>query len=235
MTKLFYFLALLICGVGPSFAAESSTYNFSWLDPEKEVYVLQNRKFRKKRRVFISGGGGMGLSGSFVDSRFWQARAGFFFGEEYGLGFLYSHNFGTANEAADTLDRNDIFPFRRLVKNYRGALFLWSPFYSKTNFFNKIFYYDFIIGLGVAELNEVNNAESFELYNGRKVEGADITDRSESHRGPLIDLEIKFYITKWINLSLNANAVFYQAKNGHDTDTVWYHNWDLGAHLGFML
>ena len=40
-------------------------------------------------------------------------------------------------------------------------MLLWAPFYSKANFFNKIFYYDFIIGIGYAELDDANNRRAF--------------------------------------------------------------------------
>jgi hypothetical protein len=36
------------------YSSEGSTYSFDWLDPDKEVYVLQNRKFRKDNTPFQS-------------------------------------------------------------------------------------------------------------------------------------------------------------------------------------
>ena len=36
-------------------AADDDEYNFSWLDPDKKIYVLQNRKYRKAGRVMFSG------------------------------------------------------------------------------------------------------------------------------------------------------------------------------------
>ena len=72
-------LVTCVVGWGGLVAGESSTYDFSWLDPDKEVYVLQNRKFRKKRSLFVSGGGGKTLSGAFVDSNSITGAHGIFF------------------------------------------------------------------------------------------------------------------------------------------------------------
>src|SRR5690606_16916020 len=113
------------------FAAEGDTYNFSWLDPDKEVYVLQSRKFRKNGRAYVNAGGGITTSGAFVSAKNIQGRAGYFFKEEWGFEFLYSMNSGSENETAKSV-RNEgssgSVPFRRIVDKYYGAMIMWSPF-----------------------------------------------------------------------------------------------------------
>ena len=42
--------------------SDDDEFNFSWLDPDKKVYVLQNRKYRKKNRFAIFLTGGLNLS-----------------------------------------------------------------------------------------------------------------------------------------------------------------------------
>ena len=224
---LFYLFLIFIMLGRESYSGESSTYNFSWLDPDKEVYVLQNRKFRKKRSLFLKAGFGKSLSGSFVDSTQIQARAGFFFKEEYGMGVLYSKNNGKANEASGTLKSIYSTPFRRITQDYQGFMFLWAPFYSKSNFFNKVFYYDFIIGLGYGKLNEVNNKATI-------VETKFLPEEKASHSGPLVDLELNFFITRYLSTSLNANAIYYKAQN-KDKKKVWYNHWDLTLSMGLTL
>ena len=210
------------------YANESSIYNFSWLDPEKEVYVLQNRKFRKKRRVFISGSFGRGLSGVFTSSTQFQGRAGFFFKEDYGISFLYSKNNSKKNSGAiDSLYTGNN-PFLRLIDSYRGALFLWSPFYSKGNFFNQVFYYDFIVGLGYVELSEITNRDTINDIEGE-------ANTNASHMGPLIDLEIKFFVNRSFNININATSVHYKDKNIDGYKEYWYNNWDLSIGLGIIL
>ena len=208
---------------------------FSWLDPDKEVYVLQNRKFRKKRSLFVSGGGGKTLSGAFVKSTQLQVRMGFFFKEEYGMGLLYSKNKGKKNTTAESVYANNSIPFHRIVEDYQGAMFLFSPFYSKANFFNQIFYYDFIIGLGYGKLNESNNRG--ELNNRGKLNEEEPLRTKESHNGPLMDLGLKFFITPYLSTSLNANAFYYQAKSGKKDNSkeIWYSHWDLTLSVGLTL
>ena len=144
-------------------AGESDTYNFSWLDPDKEVYVLQNRRYRKANRLHVYAGVGKTLSGAFVDSSNIQGRAGHYFMEEYGFEVIYSKNSGKENTTAANVRDNGSGtgsrPFRRIVDTYYGGMFLWSPFYSKINTFNTIIYYDWIFGAGIGKIKESNNAD----------------------------------------------------------------------------
>ena len=73
-------------------AGEKSTYSFSWLDSDKEVYVLQNRRFSKQGRMHLNAGYGMTLSGAFVDATSIQGKVGFFLTEEIGLEVMYAKN-----------------------------------------------------------------------------------------------------------------------------------------------
>ena len=73
-------------------SSEEDLYAFSWLDQDKEVYVLQNRKFRKDDSFYLSAGGGITTSGAFVNAFTLQTKAGYFFKEDWGLEFLFSKN-----------------------------------------------------------------------------------------------------------------------------------------------
>ena len=71
MTKQTSFWVMALVGMLLStslMASESSLYDFSWLDKDKEVYVLQNRQFHKKGTMNLALGGGMTVSGAFVDA-----------------------------------------------------------------------------------------------------------------------------------------------------------------------
>ena len=109
-------------------------------------------------------GGGITTSGAFVDSTVIQGRAGYFFREEWGFELVYSMNNGDENATAKSVRSEGTagsIPFRRIVDNYMGGMILWSPFYAKINTFNQIIYVDWIIGLGVAKLEETNNQVEF--------------------------------------------------------------------------
>ena len=139
-----------------SLAGEGSTYNFSWLDKDKEIHVLQNRKYRKKHNIFIHAGGGFTASGAFTKAWILQGEASFFFHEEFGIEGFYTLTNTEENDVTTFLKTNyrDLNPFKREAQNYVGGLLLWSPFYSKINTFNIIVYMDWIFGLGYGTINE---------------------------------------------------------------------------------
>lgn len=212
-------------------AAEDQTYNFSWLDPDKEVYVLQNRKFRKAGRLHISAGAGITTSGPFVDSQTLQTRFGFFFKEEWGAEFIYAKNSGEENDTAALL-RNEggagSVPFRRIVDNYMGGMILWSPFYTKINTFNKIIYLDLILGVGIAKLEETNNQEEF------LTDGINLEETTQSHTGVMWNVGAKFFINERFSLRADLTTIHYQAEVASDTsnEKAWNENFDLALSLG---
>ncbi len=186
-----FFLLTVFVSDNQSFAGESSTYNFSWLDPDKEVYVLQNKKFRKDKKAHLSAGYGMTTNGAFVDANSLQGRVGFFFTEEFGLEFLYAQNSGTENESFKSvlnIGGAGSTPFRRIVENYMGATLIWSPFYAKINTFNSIVYVDWMVGVGYGQLNEKNNREVVRT-------GIPQADIKESHGGVLWFSGLKVFLS----------------------------------------
>lgn len=215
-----------------SHAGTSSTYDFSWLDPDKEVYVLQNRKFKKSGTFHAAVGGGLTLSGPFMDGQAIQAKAGYFFHEEWGVQFVYSKNFGEENDTFDSV-RNiggpGSTPFIRDVKSYMGGMVFWSPFYAKINTFNKILYVDWIIGLGAAKLDDSNNKEIVN-NGGNSGEWAD-----ESHTGLMWGMGLKFYLTSMFHIRLDLITIHYKATKGLTDEEGFYSNYDLGLLFGMNI
>lgn len=229
-------LTILICSLLISvsgLSSEGDTYNFSWLDPDKEVFVLQNRKFRKKLRPYISGGWGFTTSGPFVDSTNLQARIGFFFFEEWGLEAIYSKNSGEENDTALSVrnpGRQGSIPFRRIVEDYMGVMALWSPFYSKINTFNSILYLDWIVGLGVGKITETNNRGEFNSGGT-----SSIKNETNTHTSLMWQLAMKFYVTQNIDARVNLTTVHYKAEKAkiNTSDEAYYSNYDLNFSIGY--
>lgn len=231
--SLLSFSFLIMVSISKVNASEGDTYSFTWLDPDKEVYVLQNRKFRKKNRAHISLGAGITASGAFVDSKNFQGRLGYFFREEWGFEAIYSINNGEENDTASSVRNNGgtgSVPFRRIVDSYMGGMVLWSPFYSKINTFNKIVYVDWIIGLGVAQLEETNNQLELTTFNN------DPTPTTENHTGLMWDIGMKFYLDQNFDAKIDLTAIHYKAdqpnSNG-DTKSSYYSNWDVTFSVGY--
>ena len=210
-------------------AGINDTYDFSWLDPDKEVYVLQNRKFRKVNRAYMYIGGGKTTSGAFVDSNPIQLRGGFFLKEDLGFEVIYSKNLtGEESDAAKAV-RNigggaGSRPFRRIVDNYYGGYLMWSPFYAKINTFNKILYFDWLLGVGAGKLVENNNKEEVAQKNNPQIQTVD-------HTAIMWETGFKLYITKMFDIRTDVTALHYKAEMVSGTET-WYSNYDLTVSLG---
>ncbi len=230
-----FFLSLLITMISFSNtdAAEGDTYSFTWLDQDKEVYVLQNRKFRKDGKFHLNIGAGITTSGAFVDATTFQGRAGYFFKEEWGVELVYAINNGEENATATSVRNpggSGSVPFRRIVDGYVGGMVMWSPFYSKINTFNTIIYMDWMIGLGVASLEETNN---FVEVDSRGVRN---TETTLSHTGLMWDTALKFYLNENFEVRADLTVIHYKADKPVATSTAesdYYSNWDFALSLGY--
>lgn len=230
LSALFLLLSLILST--KLFASEKDIYEFSWLDPDKEVYVLQNRKFRKAGHLHVNAGAGITTSGAFVDSSAIQGRVGYFMTEDFGFEGLYSKNSGKENNTAQGVRSSGpqgtgTTPFRRIVDNYWGAMILWSPFYSKINTFNSIVYMDWIFGVGYAQLKEKNNKLAFQSAALAKQETI------ESHSGIIWEAGMKFYLDQSFSIRADLTAVHYSANNVSTSGTAYKSNYDATVSLGY--
>jgi len=223
-------LFLIISFSSKLHSSEGSTYSFDWLDPDKEVYVLQNRKFRKDGHFYLNLGFAYTFSEAFWDGGTGTLRAGFFFWEEWGLEAVFSAVSGSENTTAESVrgaGGPGSIPFRRITSGYGGLMVWWSPFYSKTNLFNGIVYSDWLIGLGVVSVSDKNNLD--EVATGSPGCCEDI---KETHTGMIFDVAWQFYIwTKW-HLRIDLTSVNYFAE-GVNGDSEHFGTWDLGLSIGY--
>ena len=152
--KIWSGLGLLLLSVfvdvSSSFAAEDNDYNFSWLDPDKKIYVLQNRRYRKAGAPHVYALGGLSLGDNYRTVIQVQPRFSFWFDEEKGMELFYSERFHSQNNLykallASTPSKD---PYIREVKSQIGVLFNWAPWYAKINVFNSILYFDWYFSMG---------------------------------------------------------------------------------------
>jgi len=215
------------------FASEKSVYEFSWLDKDKEIYVLQNRKFRKDGHLYIGATAVKTLSGAFVDSYGGSARAGYFFSEDWGIEFAYGKNTGSENDTAKGVTEQGSYPYYRKVDSYMGAMMMWSPFYSKINTFNQIFYFDWMFGLGAASIRTLDNSRLFANVPDKTLTGENVV-------GVLWNTGLRFYFSESWSLRLDITGLNYKADKSRDvnagnflkTDKI-FSNYDLGLGLNY--
>jgi outer membrane beta-barrel protein len=211
--------------------AEKDLYDFLWLDPDKKVYVLQNKVHKKEHTVYANLGVGLGLSSTFQDTTMLHGNAGFYLTEEWAVEMLYTSYSNKDNEALDNLKRlNGSIPFIRKTKSNYGAIARWSPFYGKINTFNKIFYFDWSFGLGLGKLNTESNAASVATPASANIY------QNESYTSVIAKTELTLHATKNIHINLGLIMNNYKAPgpviNGQSKDKI-RNNLDSILSVGF--
>ncbi len=210
-------------------ASEKSVYDFSWLDKDKEIYVLQNRKYRKDGRLYVGVGGIKTLSGAFVDAYGGNARLGYFFKEDWGVEFLYAKYQGEENDTAKGVKDQGTVPFYRKFDSVMGGLLWWSPFYAKINTFNEIFYFDWMFGAGVAQVTTLDNRNKF-------LPAKPNTLTSENTTGAMWSTALRFHINQAWSLRLDFTGVHYSADrktSNTEGKSQLFSNYDFGLGLMF--
>lgn len=233
MLKKLFLLFFILLTSSFVVASEKSVYEFSWLDKDKEVYVLQNRRFRKVGKIYIGADGVKTISGAFVDSYGGTIRGGYFFSEDWGVEGVFGKNSGSKNDTAKGVEDQQANAFYRKVDTYMGAMAMWSPFYSKINTFNKVFYYDWMFGLGVASVKLLDNRGEF-----NSVTSTTLT--SSSGIGALWNTGLRVYINDSWSLRIDFTGLHVKPEdsdiedNGNSvTTSALFSNYDLGFGLNY--
>ena len=226
---------LLICAFLISitvWANEKSLYEFGWLDNDKEIYVLQNRRYRKVGKTYIGALGVKTTSGAFIDAYGATVRAGYFFREDWGIEGVFGKSSGSKNDAAKGVEDVQSQAFYRKVDTYMGAMAMWSPFYSKINTFNKVFYYDWMFGLGLASVKLMDNRNQFNSTSNSLT--------SSNALGMMWNTGLRVYINDNWSLRIDFTGIHAKPKNEKIEDsgnTVTtssiFSNYDLGVGLNY--
>jgi len=209
-------------------ASEKSIYDFSWLDKDKEIYVLQNRKYRKDGRLYVGLNATKTLSGAFIDQLGGTVRAGYFFKEDWGVEGLFSKYTGSENETAKGVRAQSTVPFYRKFDTVVGGLVWWSPFYAKINTFNEIFYFDWMFGLGVSQISALDNRNKFSTPPSS-------TLTRESIMGATWSTAMRFHINQAWSFRLDFTGTHFNAerKSASKSESQLFSNYDFGAGIIF--
>jgi len=213
-------------------ASEKDLYKFLWLDPDKSVYVLQNKVYRKKKSIYADFGYLKGLSSNFQDTKGFSLSAGYYFTEELALEVMYNSYSNKDNDAYTNLQAiNQSVPFVRRLNSNMAVIALWSPFYGKINTFNKIYYFDWSFGAGVGKLDAESNATTV----SNPTQAANFQE--ESYTSFIGKTKLKFHINKNFHLGLEYINTTYKAPGpqitGQATEDKYRSNSDLIFSIGF--
>lgn len=187
-------------------AAEGDLYDFLWLDPDKQVYVLQNKVYEKKGSFYANIGLLRGLGNEFQDTYGAHISTGYYFHEEWAFEVFAQKYENSNNESYKNLERiNGSVPFVRRLDQLYAAGIVWSPFYGKINTFNKIFYFDWSVGAGLGAIKAESNAK-----NAANPSKADQFE-SEDYTAAILKTSLRFHATENIHLELQYMRTNYKA------------------------
>lgn len=187
-------------------ASEEDLYDFLWLDPDKSVYVLQNKVHKKKRSFYVTGGGIKGISSKYQSTLGGQLKTGYFFTEELAAEVSYSTYNNTNNTTHKNLGKiTGTVPFIRRFNQAATVSAIYAPFYGKINTFNKIFYFDWYFGVGLSYIDAESNS-------GTVLDSATADQfASESYMGVNGKSGLRFHLSEKMFLDLEYSQTMYQA------------------------
>lgn len=236
LTKFFYF-ALPIAASSLSlnaFADNKALYDFKWLDEGEKVYVVQNKEYLKTGRVSVD------LNLMTSDASAYQETLGYggaityYFSENYSLDFTYKIYNNDDNADLDNIRNIDtggggtIKPLIRKIDSAKLLHFNWIPFYGKINTFNRIFFFDWGLGLGVGQFETQGN---YKTFNDRNVP---LTYEKSNDMGMNIRSYFKFFTMSNMTFGFEYNLTGVQTIRSPDgsEDILWYT--DIMASIGYM-
>jgi len=187
-------------------AGEKSLYDFLWLDPDKKVYVLQNKLYKKEHSLYLDIGYASNYTSKFQDTSGISLNGGFYFHEEWGVELFYTKYSNKNNDEFKNIKSiSNVEPFVRRPLSTYGAAIVWSPFYGKINTFNQIFYFDWSFAAGYAQVNTESNLET--------VQNPSIASsyESESMSGAILKTKVKFHATSNVHLGVEYMNTYYMA------------------------
>lgn len=206
MLKLTIAITLLLIITKNIKAGEESLYDFLWLDPDKKVYVLQNKLYKKEKSFYFDVGYLSNMTSKFQDTRGISARAGYYFHEEFGLELAYNQYFSSNNDDFSNVKLiNGAVPFVRRPTSTIAALAIWSPFYGKINTFNQIYYFDWSFGAGYAQVNTESNIKSV------RIDDAPNKYEAKTYSGAALKTKFKFHVSEHVHVGVEYMNTYYMA------------------------
>jgi outer membrane beta-barrel protein len=214
-------------GEGSSSASgsEQGEYSFKWLDPDKKIYVLQNRKFSKANHLHLSVLGGVGLSNSYRSVEVLDPRLSYYFTESWGVEFFYTKSFNSDNNTYKALANSQpgTWPVIRDVQAEYGATLQWVPWYAKINVFNKIIYFDWLFGAGAGMIQTA-------------VSRPQLSSTTQNFTAFNFETGHIYHLTQMTSIRLDLKGSVYRAMAfGTQGDSVWFSNYNLGLGFGLSL
>jgi outer membrane beta-barrel protein len=209
---------------------EDSEYNFNWLDTDKKIYVLQNRKFIKAGRLMLSGMGGPGETNAYRTTYNVGARMAFYPWELLGVEAFYTYFRNVENSTYDALKiaAPNTMPIVREIRAQYGAMVHYVPWYAKINVFNKILYFDWYFSVGAGTVQTA--------LDDRRTANATPSYQEQSLLGYFLGTGHQYHLTRWLTVRADFMSAFYRAPLFGTTGAeTWFSNYQLAFGLGLRI
>jgi outer membrane beta-barrel protein len=205
-------------------------YNFNWLDLDKKIYVIQNRKYLKGGHPVVSAMGGVGFSNPYKTTYNLDPRFAYYINETWGLELFYIFTFNFDNSTLVALGKAapNVMPAIRQIESLMGGMIHYVPWYAKINVFNHILYFDWYFGAGMASVNA--------LVDQRRSAFVAPNYASQSLYAFMLSTGHEYHVTQNLLARIDATCAIYQAPvSGLTGDSTWYSNFNFGLGLGWKL
>jgi outer membrane beta-barrel protein len=199
-------------------------YNFNWLDPEKKIYVLQNRRYLKANRPMLSLLMGPGISNSYRNVFSVEPRFAFYFKEDWGLEVFYAKSYNSNSTTyTQLLSTNPtVVPVVREINSTLGINVHWVPWYSKINVFNKILYFDWYFSGGAGTMGST-------LFNSAGMTSQDLFSL-------FLGTGHQYHFTHEVAFRFDFSGAVYRAPfNGVTGDQQWFSDFRFAFGLGWRI
>jgi outer membrane beta-barrel protein len=211
----------------PSSVAPDDEYSFNWLDPDKKIYVLQNRKFQKANHLLLSGFLGTSFSNPYRTTINFEPRLSYYFSESWGIEVFYTVANNSKNNTYNALENTGaVLPVIREINSQLGGMLQWAPWYSKINVFNTILYFDWYFSAGVGSLGTSYYAVANTPANSYKEDLMAFYGGT----GQIFHVSQQF-VVRW-----DLTGAFYNALYDNKTqDKALFSNYNFGIGIGLKL
>jgi outer membrane beta-barrel protein len=219
----------LIAATWAEAGEKDDEYSFNWLDPDKKIYVLQNRKYTKANRLLLSAATGHGFSNPYRATVNVDPRVAYYFSEAIGVEAFYTMTFNTANNTYDALilSGSPVLPIIREIKSQYGVLGHWSPWYGKLNMFNKILYFDWYLSGGAGTVHSTAI---------QPVTGSSDVSVTQDFFSFFAGAGHQYHLSQSLSVRVDFMGAFYRAPVGCTSGgNTWFSNLNLGIGIGVRI
>ncbi|MBI3534865.1 MAG: outer membrane beta-barrel domain-containing protein [Deltaproteobacteria bacterium] len=225
-----WFTLLAISWANAQENAGDEEFSFNWLDPDKKISVLQNRKYLKSDRPFLSIMGGPGISNAYRKTFDVTTAFAYYPKDIWGIEVFYTLFSNQENNTFENLKKfaPTAFPVVREVRAQFGLLLHYVPWYAKLNVFNQILYFDWYFSGGAGGIHTALDT--------RTSTAGSSSFQNQDFFSFFLGTGHQYYLTKSLSFRIDLTSAFYRAPSfGNSGDNTWFSNLSFGFGFGLRI